>query len=347
MSEYIAVVNRKPEDELTHWKYIKREKVGGKWRYWYKKGGSDKKVNIKPLNALSSIRSKISEIFKKPFRKTTLDEKVTKKVDEFVSNFMKTADKQSKKIYAKATGRKHKYIAKVPLKNGKYRYFYTEAEYSAYLRRLNYQKNEPSFMKKVKEIDYSDPSKDTKDYSTEKDLEAINKKYPKDGYTKNCAYCTATYELRCRGYDVVASMDPEKAGESPNTDTKMAGWYKNAEIKELKPMSFGEKLLVGSGLASRSKYTSFTANELEDALGSYPPNSRGNLSVSWKKGDSGHSMIWETDSKGKVTVRDAQSNTEVISLEKLASYGCNATFWRTDNLELDESITEVFDENGK
>lgn len=346
MSEYKAIVKRRSDDELMHWKYIKREKVGDKWKYWYDKGGSGKKTSIKSLNTLSSIRSKVTEMFKKPFSKTTLDEKVKKKVDELISNVSKTVDKQSEKIIDSITGRKHKYIAKVKLKNGKHRYFYSTEEYNTYLRRQNYQKNEPSFMRKVKEIDYSDLSKKTKEFSKENDLLVTNKPYPTKGYTKNCAYCTAAYELRCRGYDVVANMDPDKAGNSPNTDKKMAGWYKGAEIKELKPMSFGEKLLVKSGLKKREDYTSFSAKELETALSNYPPNSRGNLSVSWKKG-SGHSMIWETDVNGKVTVRDAQDDTKEVSLDTLASYGCNPTFWRTDNLQLDESITEVFKENGK
>ena len=33
--EYKAVPKRNPDTELTHWKYIKREKVNGKWRYYY------------------------------------------------------------------------------------------------------------------------------------------------------------------------------------------------------------------------------------------------------------------------------------------------------------------------
>lgn len=33
---YKAVIKRKEShDELTHWKYVKREKINGKWRYYY------------------------------------------------------------------------------------------------------------------------------------------------------------------------------------------------------------------------------------------------------------------------------------------------------------------------
>ena len=33
--EYRAVTKEDPKKDLTHWKYIKREKVNGKWRYSY------------------------------------------------------------------------------------------------------------------------------------------------------------------------------------------------------------------------------------------------------------------------------------------------------------------------
>ena len=49
----------------------------------------------------------------------------------------------------------HKYIAKVKLPNGKYRYFYDQKSYDAYLKRQEYQKNEPYFMKDISDIDES------------------------------------------------------------------------------------------------------------------------------------------------------------------------------------------------
>lgn len=33
--EYRAITKEDPKKDLTHWKYIKREKVNGKWRYYY------------------------------------------------------------------------------------------------------------------------------------------------------------------------------------------------------------------------------------------------------------------------------------------------------------------------
>ena len=43
------------EDELFHWKYIKREKVNGKWRYWYK----DTLESID--NAIDSAKDKVKD----------------------------------------------------------------------------------------------------------------------------------------------------------------------------------------------------------------------------------------------------------------------------------------------
>lgn len=50
---YKAVVVRRSDDELMHWKYIKKKKVNGEWRYYYdkseltkySKGSTDRLVN--------------------------------------------------------------------------------------------------------------------------------------------------------------------------------------------------------------------------------------------------------------------------------------------------------------
>ena len=37
MKTYCAVIKKDSKNELTHWKYIRREKKNGKWRYYYEK----------------------------------------------------------------------------------------------------------------------------------------------------------------------------------------------------------------------------------------------------------------------------------------------------------------------
>ena len=68
MSKYVIIhgqLYELPEDELMHWKYIKREKVNGKWKYIYDLGETQKK-NYETakknyygqVNRIKSIRAK-------------------------------------------------------------------------------------------------------------------------------------------------------------------------------------------------------------------------------------------------------------------------------------------------
>ena len=46
----------------------------------------------------------------------------------------------------------------------------------------------------------------TRNYSKEKDVKAVNPNYRNDpGYQTNCVYCSMTYDMRQRGYDVTAN----------------------------------------------------------------------------------------------------------------------------------------------
>ena len=54
--EYVAVTKEEPQKDLTHWKYIKREKKNGKWRYYY-----DRDTNPYDTNSYD-YEKKIKEI---------------------------------------------------------------------------------------------------------------------------------------------------------------------------------------------------------------------------------------------------------------------------------------------
>lgn len=43
--DYRAVTKEDPKNDLTHWKYIKREKVNGKYRYTYNKDKAQRDVD--------------------------------------------------------------------------------------------------------------------------------------------------------------------------------------------------------------------------------------------------------------------------------------------------------------
>ena len=116
----------------------------------------------------------------------------------------------------------HKYKYRVTY-NGRYRYFYTDAEYY-------------SFLKNVK--------KKSGQWSIEDDAAAINTDYPDEGHVMNCTSCTTAYELRRRGYDVEAIyMKNGKMREEVET------WYKGSSFTKYK--SDGQHKTNSEGIYSQ------------------------------------------------------------------------------------------------
>lgn len=229
----------------------------------------------------------------------------------------------------------HKYIAKVNLGNGKWRYFYDSDEYANYLKRQSYSENESDILKDLPKTEdasasaiddalnvnphYSwshnaDVSQATKDYNDgkitlEEGRDIVRQSY---AYTNNCAECTTTYELRRRGYDV--EVNPIRA---KNTRLfKDLDCWKNAKIVKIKNTSI-------------SKFDTVIEKN-SSAL------NRGNLMVTWKSGG-GHSMAYEIDTKGKLHIYDTQTGTE-RSTDYIKSHCSNVYFCRTDNLEPTEEV---------
>ena len=101
---------------------------------------------------------------------------------------------------------KFKYVGKITMPNGKVRYYYDWESFKRGVEIYNYQKNEPSFMNKVKEIDYEDkpPTRDEDMYPINTVLDENGERIWTIERLTNCQYCTLAYELRRRGYDVKA-----------------------------------------------------------------------------------------------------------------------------------------------
>lgn len=74
--EYRAATKEDPKKDLTHWKYIKREKVNGKWRYSYDKENVDKAVNYAKQEATREAQNlaydTTNEVLK--YRQNTTDD---------------------------------------------------------------------------------------------------------------------------------------------------------------------------------------------------------------------------------------------------------------------------------
>lgn len=325
-------------------KYIAKVPISkGKYRYFYtkeeyeayKNRKNNKETTKKTKKSsvskfFSNVFNSIKNLFKKPKKKLA---KVLDKGKKFVDEVI-FGKKKGKK-----SDRNFKYIKRIKMSNGKYRYFYDEDEYSRYLQSREYQENEPEFMKKISKISEED-SFDVLD-----NMEKINPGYSRydKSTSRNCANCTAAYELRCRGYDVKAE-EYKNVGEYlfNGLQYRFAYYYKDA-----KPIMLDDKgdehksAFIGTRYQKEFDYS---AQTVEKAIAKHSgKNTRGDISVEWKQG-SAHSMVYEVDSKGNVLIRDCQTN-RVHKVSEISGKVKNIIITRTDNLELKKGILNAVEDN--
>ncbi len=281
-----------------------------------------------------------------------------------MSTLSKTASKVTnvgKKVVSSLLGRdssekkKYKYVAKVALSNGKYRYFYSKDEYESYLKRLQYQEDSPDFMKDVSKISKN------KIFTSEEDMEKINEKYsPYSAKTSsNCSNCSAAYELRRRGYDVEALDNGGEDSYNGNLG-RVYDYFENANLRFVNDdgstLKGTESYINDStSLKNRLKHNkedqwattnhSYTGESLTKAItDNNPPGSRGFIDVGWSGSNAAHSLVYEVDKKGNVTIRDSQIDVS-YSVDQLAKQIRFATITRTDNLDLKKEIKTAVTEN--
>ena len=211
-----------------------------------------------------------------------------------------------------------------------------------------YQKNEPDFMKDVREI--KPPT--TKEY----DMSEINELYdPKDpGRSENCGICSTAYELRRRGYDVEAISNSDGL-----TFWHFEFMYENPEIVHCDPngevlslSEYTKDLEKGPTRLWQEHYNVYeeegdyysNSETIEKTIAEQSgKNTRGNLLVFWN-GGGGHSMVYEVDKDGKVLIRDCQVN-QTFELSEILWRSTSINFLRTDNLKLKENILELVQPN--
>lgn len=181
---------------------------------------------------------------------------------------------------------------------------------------------------KADEDEWSDDlNNKAREYTQNEDQDAVNPKYNpfKLDYSMNCAYCTAAYDLRRRGYDVEAM--PYDDTYSANVYS-IAEWYENTTIDDWE---------------STTDVRSFKSTVEKNPEGSY-----GQFVVYWR-GGGGHSMVWEKQN-GKVVIRDCQVDKTYLYEQWALVHGRKATeihTLRTDNREPSEKIRKtVRNKNG-
>lgn len=177
--------------------------------------------------------------------------------------------------------------------------------------------------------------KKEKPSSADDDMAVINPKYQDEKkrslYDENCAVCTMAYDLRRRGYDVVASDEMSTtadgmAGLSTKEITKV---YKNCNRSDIiSSEDLCDKYGKTNKISKKLEY-------LEKEMLEHGEGARANLMVKWNLGG-GHSVAMEVEN-GKVVVRDCQTNSK-YTLDYYAEYIREFYYLRTDTLEPSEEM---------
>lgn len=151
-------------------------------------------------------------------------------------------------------------------------------------------------------------------HSAKDDLKAVNPDFsdPTDmGARVNCTMCSAAYELRRRGYDVVAQKT--ERGRKPQDAAK---WF---------------------GIDKKDISSFDTRDAFAKALSEEPDGARGLTFTAYGQFGSHHCMIWEKKN-GVVTISDGQNN-ELPKSIKESGISANSgalpyRYIRTDNAEI-------------
>ena len=160
------------------------------------------------------------------------------------------------------------------------------------------------------------------------DMAACNRQYSKGGvYKNNCISCALAYDMRRRGYDVESAPIDTTSAVNGSLPVQL-GFYKGEKLEAFEVPSDDEAAM----------------KQFSDRIFKYGDGSRGLLRIRWKNGD-GHAAIWEV-SGDTVVIRDPQNNT-VVDLSDYFRRAKTFYYFRTDNLELTDKVTEfVRNRNG-
>lgn len=231
--------------------------------------------------------------------------------DEKVAKRIKAADENGGIEHPEGEA-KYKYVAKIPMGDGTFRYFYSQEELRAYYEATN----DPL-------LDVLDLKKSPFDENG--DHAEINERYNPDNTTDpngegdehNCYSCSLAYELRRRGYDAESILDSD--GEDYDVVTNLY----DAPIK--KPQ-------ISNNVYDVSK-------SMEESMLSEGDGASGHIMVYWR-GGGGHDMTWQVKS-GRLFIIDNQEGSVYYGdyIPQLLSYtlfefDTGVSWQRTDNAEL-------------
>lgn len=161
----------------------------------------------------------------------------------------------------------------------------------------------------------------SKELTAEQDMKLTNPGFHNfNTNTKNnCVLCSTAFELRRRGYDVIASK--AAIGYSADEYTK---WFKGAKEETFQP--FESKLPAFPSIKRAKEMREWAeSNILPQGEGA-----RGYFSVAWSP-YAGHSMAYEVKNN-KIVIYDAQCGTKT-SVRELSYHTVDMGFARLDDKE--------------
>ena len=189
----------------------------------------------------------------------------------------------------------------------------------------------------------SELNKKTRAFTPDEDWQVVNEYYEADygagAYTENCASCTAAYDLRRRGYDVVAS-GISVTDDTPTTD-ELLSWYNGAKIVDIPETDYtlaqqAARSFFGENVDKKEgkKAADYIYNELKKQGN----GARGHLIISWYP-IGGHSVVYEIVNN-KVEIKDCQTFEKYTIEEDLIGKASAIQYIRTDNVEVNDSILD-------
>jgi len=169
---------------------------------------------------------------------------------------------------------------------------------------------------------------DTQSNDISVDDKKVNPRFGQQaGKVNNCMYCSATMEMRQRGYDVIAR-------------SKAKGTYTSAFKEWFDGVDIVKPNVQRNPKESRKNYTQRVYNQVCNDIEKFGNGARGFVTVAYEKVNSGHAMYWKVDN-GRVSFYDGQNgstkNDRIFGLSNAASYA----YGRLDNCKLKDGVTEV------
>lgn len=157
------------------------------------------------------------------------------------------------------------------------------------------------------------------------------------GRQVNCTSCSMAYEMRRRGYDVVAGKTrkgrSDESVEAFFQDAKFQKAYQNLSIDDIKNLSDLPKLF------NAPKPSKKQIDETVGTLLSQGEGARGIIHGQYFCGG-GHSIAWEVHN-GTVHFVDGQIGRQYKNAEEAIGLMTNVNYLRTDNLALSNRAAET------